>query len=62
MFVYTFGQFNEILWIGSQVKYNVCTKKLSSHQLHFFVGDGWMFDLKTNEWAEIKHSNMDKPR
>ncbi|XP_017331758.1 kelch domain-containing protein 1 isoform X1 [Ictalurus punctatus] len=26
------------------------------------MSDGWMFDLKTNEWTEIKHSNMDKPR
>ncbi|XP_058254845.1 kelch domain-containing protein 1 isoform X2 [Hemibagrus wyckioides] len=26
------------------------------------MSDGWLFDLKTNEWAEIKHPNMDKPR
>ncbi|XP_027015732.2 kelch domain-containing protein 1 [Tachysurus fulvidraco] len=26
------------------------------------MSDGWIFDLKTNQWAEIKHSNMDKPR
>ncbi|XP_062863126.1 kelch domain-containing protein 1 isoform X2 [Trichomycterus rosablanca] len=26
------------------------------------MSDGWIFDLKTNTWTEIKHSNMDKPR
>ncbi|XP_017569300.1 kelch domain-containing protein 1 isoform X1 [Pygocentrus nattereri] len=26
------------------------------------LSDGWMFDLKTKGWTEMKHSNMDKPR
>ncbi|KAL6478114.1 hypothetical protein MHYP_G00139490 [Metynnis hypsauchen] len=26
------------------------------------MSDGWMFDLKTKGWTEMKHSNMDKPR